>query len=178
MNFLDLFLLLPLAYGAYTGFQRGVLVEIIAVVAFVVSIILGFKLLNEAIAFISPYVSETIARKFLPYIGFSGVFVLVIFTINRFGWLLRKSIRYTLMGSFDSMAGAVVGLFTYAFGVSLFLWLLSALHVGYPDKRQAAASMVYPVIRPLAPKVMDKVASAIPKQDRLIEKVDQWRADH
>lgn len=76
------------------------------------------------------------------------------------------------------MAGAVVGLFTYAFGVSLFLWLLSALHVGYPDKRQAAASMVYPVIRPLAPKVMDKVASAIPKQDRLIEKVDQWRADH
>ncbi|MFT4032491.1 MAG: CvpA family protein [Siphonobacter sp.] len=175
MNFLDLFLLVPLAYGAYTGFQRGVLVEIISVIGFVVSIILGFKLLNEAIAFVSPYVSESIARKFLPYIGFSSIFILVIFIINRFGWLLRKSLRYTIFGSFDSMAGGVVGLFTYAFGISIFLWLLSALHINYPTKQQQTGSIIYPFLRPLAPQVMDKVADAIPKSDQLIEKVEKFR---
>ncbi len=176
-NFLDLLLLIPLAYGAYTGFRRGVLVEIIAVIAFVVSIILGFKLLNEAIAFAAPYVGETIGRKFLPYIGFSSIFVLVIFTINRFGWLLRRSMRYTIFGSFDSMAGAVVGLFTYAFGISIFLWLLNALNMGLPKQEHIKGSYVYPIIRPFAPKVMDKVSDAIPKSDRLIEKVDQLRKD-
>ncbi|OZI05298.1 colicin V production protein [Siphonobacter sp. BAB-5385] len=176
-NFLDLLLLVPLAYGAYTGFRRGVLVEIIAVIAFVVSLILGFKLLNEAIAFVAPYVGETVGRKFLPYIGFSSIFVLVIFTINRFGWLLRRSLRYTIFGSFDSMAGAVVGLFTYAFGISVFLWLLQALGMGFPNREQMTGSYVYPVIRPFAPKVLDKVSDAIPKRDRLIEKVEELRKE-
>lgn len=173
MNTLDLFLLLPLVYGAYTGFQRGVLVEIIAVIAFVVSLILGFKLLNEAIGFLSPYLNEGIARRFLPYIGFSGVFITVIFIINRFGWLLRKSIRYTILGGFDSMAGAAVGLFTYAFGISIFFWLLTTFRVNFPAEHLRKESLVYPVLRPLAPKVMEKVSAAIPQRDVLLEKVEE-----
>lgn len=179
MKLIDLFLLLPLAYGAYTGFRRGVLVEIIAVVAFVVSLILGFKLLNEAIAFLAPHVGESISRRFLPYIGFSGIFITVIFVINRFGWLLRKSLRYTIFGSFDSMAGAVVGVFTYAFGLSVFFWLMVTLNVDFPKRQQTADSLVYPVIRPLAPKVMSKLADSIPQGGTLVDRVEhewgRWR---
>jgi membrane protein required for colicin V production len=179
MNVTDLLLLLPLAYGAYTGFRRGVLVEIIAVVAFVVSLILGFKLLNEVIGLVAPYVGESVSRRFLPYIGFSGIFVTTIFLINRFGWLLRKSLRYTVFGSFDSMAGAAVGLFTYAFGMSVFFWLLATLSINFPKKQQTEASLVYPVIRPLAPQVMSKLADSIPKDGKLTDRLEQewgrWR---
>lgn len=176
MNPLDLILLVPLAWGAYTGYRRGVLVEIIAVIAFVVSLVLGFKLLNEAMAFLSPYLSERISRRFLPYIGFSGIFITVVFLINRFGWLLRKSLRYTIFGSFDSMAGAVVGLFTYAFGLSVFFWLLGTFKVDFPERRQTEGSYVYPIIRPLAPQVMNKLSEALPKGGKLMEKVERgWK---
>lgn len=179
MKLIDLLLLLPLAYGAYTGFRRGVLVELIAVVAFVVSLLLGFKLLNEAIAFLAPHVGESISRRFLPYVGFSGIFITTIFLINRFGWLLRKSLRYTIFGSFDSMAGAVVGVFTYAFGLSVFFWLLVTLNINFPKSQQTAESYVYPVIRPLAPKLMSKLADSIPRDGKLVDRVEhewgQWR---
>ncbi len=176
MKPLDLLLLVPLAWGAYTGFRRGVLVEIIAVVAFVLGLILGFKLLGEAIAFLAPHVGETVAKRFLPYIGFSGIFITVIFVINRFGWLLRKSLRYTIFGSFDSMAGALVGLFTYAFGLSVFFWLMTTFRVDFPKRSQTEGSYVYPIIRPLAPQVMNKLSDAIPKGGKLVEKVErEWK---
>lgn len=176
MKPLDLILLVPLAWGAYTGFRRGVLVEIIAVVGFVLALILGFKLLNEAIAFLAPHVGEAVAKRLLPYLGFGGIFITVIFLINRFGWLLRKSLRYTIFGRFDSMAGAAVGLFTYAFGLSVFFWLMTTLRVDFPKRSQTEGSYVYPVILPLAPQVMNRLAEAIPKGGKLVEKVErEWK---
>ena len=54
---------------------------------------------------------------------------------------------------------------------------MDALNVGYPNREKIKRKYVYPIIRSFAPKVMDKESDAIPKSDRLIEKVDQLRKD-
>ena len=162
MNSLDLWLALLLLYGLYTGYRRGILVEIIGIVAFVVSLWLGFTLLQQAIDALAPYLGGGMARRFLPVIGFSGVFLSVVFIINRFGWLLRKSLKHTLFGSFDNLAGAAVGLFTYAFGLSVFFWLMQALHLDFPAAATTRGSLLYGYLQPLAPAVADRLAAAWP----------------
>jgi membrane protein required for colicin V production len=99
----------------------------------------------------------------LPYLGFSVIFFPIIFLIVRLGWLLRRTIRYTVFGSFDSLAGAAVGLFTWAFGASVFLWMIMAIGVKIPESTTKNAILM-PLIKPLAPKIIGKATEEwIPK---------------
>jgi membrane protein required for colicin V production len=166
MKPIDIFLLLPILWGAYTGYERGILIEIISVVAFIVSVILGFRLWGSAVSWLSPYLSHQLTERMLPYIGFSLIFFPIIFLINKLGWILRRTIRYTLFGGFDSWAGALVGGFTWAFGLSVALWLITSLGMRLPADTQG--TYLYPVVRPLAPKVISKATNFV-KSSQLFE---------
>ncbi len=173
MTSLDLFMLIPLAWGAFNGYRKGLLVEIVAVIAFVVAIIIGFKFLAFGIDLLSPYISRELARKLLPWLGFSMIFFPTILLINRLGFAIRRSLKYTLLGTFDSVAGAAVGLFTWLFGISVLLWLFSYMGVKMPPG-QTEGAFLYPYVRPVAPAVMDKAAVWVPKG---LEAGKKWRAE-
>ena len=162
MATLDILILIPLAWGAYNGYRKGLLVEIVAIIAFVIALIVGFKFLQFGIDLLAPYISRELARKFLPWLGFSIIFFPVVFMINRMGFALRRSLKYTILGTFDSVAGAAVGLFTWVFGISVVLWLFSFMNVKMPVN-QARDSFMYPLLRPVAPKVMDVATVWMPK---------------
>ncbi len=163
MATIDIILILPLLWGLYNGYQRGILIEVITVIAFVISVVAGFRLLGWAIEFISPQFQSQMMQRLLPYLGFSVIFFPIIFLIVRLGWMLRRTIRYTVFGSFDSLAGAAVGLFTWAFGASVFLWMIVAIGVKIPENATKNAILM-PLIKPLAPKIIGKATEEwIPK---------------
>ena len=163
MQLIDILILLPTLWGAYIGYQRGIIVEVISIAAFVISVLIGFRVLGYASNWISPYVSSRLTEKLMPYIGFGAVFFPIVFLINKLGWVLRKSIRYTVFGSFDSLAGSIVGAFTWAFGISIFLWLVSSIGIKFPEK-ETVNTHLYPLVKPLAPKVIEKAIDVVPRQ--------------
>ncbi|MFD2932483.1 CvpA family protein [Spirosoma flavum] len=173
MNTLDLLMLIPLIWGAYNGYRKGLLVEIVAVIAFVVAMIVGFKFLAFGIDLLSPYISRELARKILPWLGFSIIFFPTVVMINQMGFAIRRSLKYSILGTFDSVAGATVGLFTWVFGISVIFWLFSYMGVKMPP-RQIETAFLYPYIRPIAPKVMDKAAVWVPKG---LDAGKKWRAE-
>lgn len=174
LSSLDLFMLIALAWGAFNGYRKGLLVEIVAIIAFVVAMIVGFKFLAFGIELLSPYISRELARKLLPWLGFSIIFFPTVFMINQMGFALRRSLKYTLLGTFDSVAGAIVGLFTWVFGISVILWLFTYMGVKMPPS-QTQNAFLYPYIRPIAPQVMDKAAVWVPKG---LEAGKKWRAEN
>ncbi|SOD88601.1 CvpA family protein [Spirosoma fluviale] len=172
MNTLDILMLIPLAWGIFNGYRKGLLVEIVAIIAFVVAMIVGFKFLAFGIDLLSPYISRELARKILPWLGFSVIFFPTVVMINQMGFAIRRSLKYSILGTFDSVAGATVGLFTWVFGISVILWLFSYMGVKMPA-RQTETAFLYPYIRPIAPKVMDKAAVWVPKG---LEEGKKWRS--
>lgn len=163
---MDLFIGLFLLWGAYQGYRKGLLLEIVAIVAFILAVVIGFKLLNVSLSFLSPYVGNN--NRFLPYFGFSIIFFPIIFLVNKLGFLLRKSLRYTLLGKFDSMAGAFLGIFTWAFGISVFLWLVNAVGVVMPAE-VISKSYLYPYIKPFAPTIINKALALFPMGSDLLD---------
>ena len=171
MKTIDILILLPLLLGAYNGYKRGLLLEIIAVFAFILAVVLGFKLMDVSLDWLSPYFGGNgSTSRFLPYFAFAIIFFPIIFMVNKLGSLLRKTLQYTLIGSFDSMAGAVVGIFTWAFGISVFLWLIHAVGVVIPTDA-IADTYIYPIIRPIAPTIISKASFLFPMGEDLIESV-------
>ena len=76
MSTFDIFLALPLAYGVFQGFRKGLLQEVVSVFALFLGFILGLKLLTTALPVVQKFVGN--ALGLLPFLSFLVVFVLVI----------------------------------------------------------------------------------------------------
>jgi len=168
MNVLDLIFILPLLYGAYSGYQKGLFIEIIGFVAFIVAVVIGFKFLSFGMNMIAPVIGESLANRFLPYLSFTVIFFPTIFLINKMGWMLRRALRFTILGTIDGFAGALVGVFTWLFGISTFLWLLSSIDINIP-KKLTDESFSYPVMKKVTPTVISKVSEWIPTGGNMIK---------
>jgi len=174
MKLLDILILIPLLWGALHGYRKGLLIEIIGIAGLVVAMILGFKFLGLGMEVLTPYFSDGTARKILPYIGFSAVFFPTIFLLNQFGYRIRRSLRYSILGTFDSFAGAMVGIFTWVFGISVFFWLVNTIGVKIPEHR-TNDTWLYPLVIPVAPNVITKALTLMPEGSELIR---DWKSEY
>ncbi|WP_310588253.1 CvpA family protein [Dyadobacter sp. CY345] len=174
MKLLDILILIPLLWGALHGYRKGLLIEIIGIAGLVVAMILGFKFLGLGMEVLTPYFSDGTARKILPYIGFSAVFFPTIFLLNQFGYRIRRSLRYSILGTFDSFAGAMVGIFTWVFGISVFFWLVNTIGVKIPEHR-TNDTWLYPLVIPVAPNVITKALTLMPEGSELIK---DWKSEY
>ncbi|MDQ6478446.1 CvpA family protein [Dyadobacter sp. LHD-138] len=174
MKLLDILILIPLLWGALHGYRKGLLIEIIGIAGLVVAMILGFKFLGLGMEILTPYFSDQTAKRVLPYIGFSAVFFPTVFLLNQFGYRIRRSLRYSILGTFDSFAGAMVGIFTWVFGISVFFWLVNMIGVKIPEHR-TQDTLVYPLVIPVAPNVITKALTLMPEGSELIK---DWKSEY
>lgn len=174
MKLLDVLILVPLLWGALHGYRKGLLIEIIGIAGLVIAMILGFKFLGLGMEILTPHVSAGMARRILPYVGFSAIFFPTVFLLNQFGYKIRRSLRYSILGTFDSFAGAMVGVFTWVFGISVFFWLVNMIGVKIPAHR-TEDTWLYPLVVPVAPSVITKALSIMPEGTDLIR---EWKRDY
>jgi len=174
MKLLDILILIPLLWGALHGYRKGLLIEIIGIAGLVVAMILGFKFLGLGMEILTPYFGDGTSKRILPYIGFSAVFFPTIFLLNQFGYRIRRTLRYSILGTFDSFAGAMVGIFTWVFGISVFFWLVNMIGVKIPEHR-TADTYIYPSIIPVAPYVITKALTLMPEGSELIK---DWKSEY
>jgi membrane protein required for colicin V production len=174
MKLLDVIILIPLLWGALHGYRKGLLIEIIGIAGLVVAMILGFKFLGLGMEVLTPYFSDSMAKKILPYIGFSVIFFPTIFLLNQFGYMIRRSLRYSILGTFDSFAGAMVGIFTWVFGISVFFWLVDMIGVKIPAHR-TDDTYLYPLVVPVAPNLITKALAIMPDSTELIR---EWKTEY
>ncbi|WP_224999772.1 CvpA family protein [Cesiribacter sp. SM1] len=163
MNALDVVILLLLIWGTFSGFRKGLLLEIIGIVAFVIGIVVGLKMLQWSIDWLSGYVD--INESLLPYIAFFVLFVLVVVGINLIGNIASKALHLTFLGVVDSLLGAVAGLLKWALGISVLFWVASTMELNRPGGL-LTQSWFYDLLAPLAPAFFDLIGQALPAARR------------
>ena len=168
MNTLDIILLVPLLYGAYHGFKKGFLMEIVSLFAFVIAIMAGFKLLHLGMELLDQHFR--INGKLLPYISFLLIFVAIVVGMNLLGKLIKKVIDMTVLGNFDNLAGALLGLLKWSFGISVLLWLTSSFNLIISEE-QINESQLYGYIEPIAPVIVSNVSVIMPFTDNLFDAI-------
>jgi membrane protein required for colicin V production len=146
-------------FGAFRGFVKGLVLEVIGIIALIVAIWLGIELMDWGVNFFSMFTSEY--QSLLPYFSFFVIFLFVLLIITISGRILKSALNITILGAVDNFAGAILGLLKWAFAVSMLFWLAES--VGIPvseDIRQN--SMVYPLISSIAPLTVNFLAMNLP----------------
>jgi len=144
----DIVISIFLIIGAFGGYRKGFLAELFSLIAIILGVLAGFKLMGMAMLMISKH--YTIDEKLLPYVAFAVVFLLVVIVVSLLGKLLKSSLEKTVLGSIDQLLGGVLGLLRTAFMMSVVLWIVSSVNAdlteGWSDD-----SWLFPIIAKFAP---------------------------
>lgn len=165
MSGFDLLLLMPLAVGAVKGFRRGIVLEVVSLLAFVLGVIGGLKLLNTAIPLVRHYVGE--AFGMLPLVSFLLVFALIAWGVHLAGGLFRSMVHLTPFGTLDHLLGGAAGVLKWVLGLSLLLYATGL--AGLPLGRQLTHdSLVLPIVQDATPVALNVVGFVAPFASELL----------
>lgn len=170
MKTLDIILLIPLVFGAYLGFKKGLLLEIVSLAAFILAVIGAFKLVNFGEEILRPYLPDW--EKALPVISFLLLFIAILLIVNMIGKITKKILDMTLLGGLDNFAGAVLGLLKWTFGVSLILWLAQSINVGLTIQN-TEGTYIYPIVASVAPFVVESFSQYLPFIQEVFESLKE-----
>lgn len=160
MNGVDVIVLALLIWGAYKGYKKGLILEIVGILAFGLGILLALKLLQWGKDFLQQYFD--LEESLLPYISFFVLFALIVIGVNLLGSSLKKVLHLTFLGTVDSILGAALGVFKWALGISIIFWALKAIEVDEPGGT-LASSYFFNLLHTLAPAFFDFIGQALPK---------------
>lgn len=159
MSIIDIVILVFLSIGAYSGFKKGLLLEIVSLSAFFIAIIMGIKLMDWGISILASYIDGY--DTFLPFIVFIIIFIAIVLIMNVFGKAVKKVLDMTLLGSIDDMAGAVLGIVKWALMLSIFFWLYESFGGGFSEDT-VGGSYLYNPLSGFAPGLLDLVSGIFP----------------
>jgi len=143
MSIIDIIITLPIIWGIYKGFTKGLVKEIASLLALVVGVYGAMYLYG--------YTSELIenqlhtSQKYLPVIAFALTFILIVIGIHLFAKLLDKLIKAIALGIVNRIAGAVFGGLKFFLIIAVFLIIIDKIdyEVHFLKKETKENSVLY-----------------------------------
>lgn len=143
IRFIDIILGAIIIYGAYKGFKRGFLLEVISTIVFCVGVLLVFF----GIAMVSSSTQELMGIEtpksavFFSYLTFFAVGAIA---LNLLGRKLQKMIDYSILDDLDNIAALAVGGTKYAFFLAIAIGLFNTAEL--VPSEITNDSIIYPVL--------------------------------
>ena len=159
MSIADILIILCVIGGAFAGYREGFLMELISLVAILLGVLGGFKLMGEGMIFLQEKFHAD--KSTLPYISFAVIFIIIVVLVNLLGKFVKHSIDKTFLGTADQAMGAALGAFKTLFMISIVLWIADSLK-WTPKESWIEGSWLYPFTALLAPRTADWIGGFFP----------------
>lgn len=147
--------------------------EIVTILALILGIIGGFKLLHSGMDFLDQHFD--INGTILPYVSFILIFVLIVILVNLLGKSIKKVLDMTLLGNFDNLVGSIIGFLKWAFAISVIIWISSGFGLDFPAD-WTHNSFLFPFVEAVAPKVIEWLGAVFPFLEGMVDSVKEMLA--
>lgn len=157
MNVIDIIILVALAWGAFRGFMKGFILQIVTLLALVTGIWASIRFSDSMAHFLTR--SLDITGRYLPVLSFLLIFILVIVVAHLIGLLMTRFFELTPVGWLNRLGGIAFGILKMAFIVSVFLTLQNRMKekVHILSEKQVKDSVLYKPVASIAPAVFPHI---------------------
>ncbi len=159
MSKADIFLLIFFMIGAYSGYKAGFLMELFGILAIVLGVLGGFKLMGWAMLYLQERFHAD--KAVLPYLAFFAVFILIVLIVTLIGRMFKHLIDKSFLGSMDKAMGACLGMFKAAFMFSVLIWISHSIKL-YPPETWTEDAWLYPYTARIAPGISSWIGGFLP----------------
>jgi membrane protein required for colicin V production len=155
---IDIIFAIIMIIAIIKGMRKGLVVALFSIIAFIIGLAAALKLSAVVAVYLQQNVS--VSGKWLPFISFALVFLIVVILVNWAGKFIEKSFEMAFLGWANKLAGAALYVALYIIIYSVFLFYAEKIHLLKPDTFQQSLTYLY--IKPWAPAVLDNFGKIIP----------------
>ena len=155
MSVLDIIFIIPIVWLAYSGFKKGLIIEVATFIALLLGIYASLYFSDITAEFLKE--TFELKTKYLNLISFVITFLLVVIGINLIGKLISKVVDMAALGFLNKSAGGLFGVLKAIVFLSFILFFIEKV-----DKKHFVlsedlkeGSLFYPYIQPFAPELID-----------------------
>src|SRR5687767_9837351 len=142
---IDIILLGLMIMAVVKGLQRGFIVALFSMIAFVVGLVAALKLSTVVAAYLDD--SINVSARWLPFLAFGLVFIVVVLLVRLLAALIQSTMELAMLGWINRVAGIFLYAIMYILIFSVLLFFAVQMH--FIDQDTLDNSSTYPYIRPV-----------------------------
>ena len=173
MNSLDYILLIPLLYGLYRGFTKGLIIELASLVALTLGIYGALHFSSFTFEFLSHYVE--IKTVYLQLASYGLTFLIIVMLISLTGKILTMLIKLVALGFINRMMGAIFGGIKVLLILAVFISFFGRFNkqFGMVNDEILSSSLMYNTIRIHIEQFYPNVIEEFEKQKESLENLNK-----
>jgi len=144
--------------AVFKGMKRGLIVALFSMFALFIGLAAAIKL--SALVAVHLKDAIQVAARWLPIIAFILVFLVVILLVRWVANLIQSAVDFAWLGGLNKIGGVILYVLIYASIYSIVLFYGSSS--GILSRHTIESSVVYHIIEPWGPAVMDGLGKVIP----------------
>jgi membrane protein required for colicin V production len=150
-------LIVPVAWLAYKGFKKGLVIEIFSLLALLAGIYGGIHFSDFTTHVLTDDFKFT--SEYMPVISFAVTFILIVVLVYYVGKLLEKVIKMMALGIVNKISGSLFGILKALLILSLLLVLVDAIdhRASFLPREQVNNSLMYKPIKGLCAQIFPMI---------------------
>ena len=155
MNYIDIVLLILLAWGLIQGLRNGLVHEVASLAALILGIWGAIKFSDLTAGWLIEQFNFT--GKYLHLVAFAITFIGIVIAVHFVAKVVDKLVKAVALGWINRLSGAAFGILKTALIVSVLLVILNTLDrkTHFLPKEKTEGSFLYTPLSGLAPMVFD-----------------------
>ena len=155
---IDVIFAILVLLACFKGYRKGFIVALFSAIAIFIGIAAALKL--SAVVAGEFAGNEGTSSKWLPFVSFMIVFLIVVIVVNLGARIIQKSFEMVLLGWVNRICGMILYAVLYCLLYSILLFYADKLH--FLKTRTIESSIVYPYVKPLGPCIINGLGMVIP----------------
>ncbi len=168
--YIDIILAIVFLVASIKGYQKGFFVSLFSFVGYLLGMFLAIKCSAMLAEKMKAHTGQM--EKWYPFLSFvlimAGTFVIA----GLIGKIFKKSAESVMLGWLDRLGGVV--LYMCIFGIITSFILFFLCKVGVISNQTSHKSILYPLIEPIAPNLMNFSGKIIPACKGVIDQLNHY----
>ena len=154
MNYIDIILIVPLLWGLYKGFTKGLIIEAASIIALGLAIWGGIKFSDLLTGYIRGHFDWS--TKYLPVVSFAILFLGILFLVYAIAKLIERLVKAVSLGFVNKLAGGIFGMLKFGLILSVLIFVMNAIEksVRLIPSETKEKSLLYEPVGKIAPIII------------------------
>jgi membrane protein required for colicin V production len=154
-NVFDIIIIILLAWGAYSGFTKGLILSAASLLALVLGVWGAVKFSNVVANYLTQLIH--INEKYIGIIAFATTFVLIVIAVHFIAKGIETLVEAVALGVFNKVFGAAFGVLKFGFIISVLLVVLNVVNknISFLSPEFKEKSLFYKPLSSIAPSIFN-----------------------
>ncbi len=174
MNYLDIIILVPLVWGIYRGFTKGLIIEVASLAALILGVWCAIHFSEFTAEVLINNIGLNISANYLQPVSFAVTFIAVAIVIVLVSRLIDKFLSAVALGGINKIFGAAFGAAKVLLVMAIILYFFNGIDnkTNLLDDKKKEESMLYlplvEMVQKWMPKLdLDEIKEKVPEPVRI-----------